>query len=180
MSLRFLQTAWGILQVTPGDGADELNNFKQHSTTTNTLSWDPSSSGAGTLIDWKTKQTIDLNSLSNQDLLRPWINIHVAQWIQSNEARTGSADPGDWSNLLSQSKNGGRLSGINTGMGATLATALGTWVAGPNADDGFQTSGDNGSGDYINQVFQGVQHLYNGQAPSLYEHKVKQGLVDYH
>lgn len=172
-------SAWGALQVTPGGSSGELEMFKQHATTQNTYSWGGKGK-MGTLIDYKTKKPMDLQSLTNQDLLRPWVNIHVAEWVQSNEARTGSADPGEWSNLASQAKNGGRISGINSGIQATLATGLGTWLAGPNADSGFQTSGDKGSQKYISDVTSALSHFYGGHAPSLTQHTVKQGLVDFH
>lgn len=189
--------AWGALQVTPGDGSEELTLFKQHATTDHKLSWKSSggqSSGGngkksngsgggnmGALIDYKTKKTLDVSSLSQQDLLRPWINIHIAEWVQSNEARTGSADPGDWSNLAHQmGQNGGRIAGINSGIKATFSTGLGTWLAGPSADDGYRTSGDKGSGKYIETVKQGLSYLYNGQVPDLDKYTVHQGLIDFH
>lgn len=31
------------------------------------------------------------------DLFRPWVNIHIAAWLQSNLGRTASKDPSDWS-----------------------------------------------------------------------------------
>lgn len=94
----------GLLQVSPY-GSGELKQFQnmvqvEH----NTYSWaigtasegevdEGGRSELGALVDFKTNKRIDLDSLSEDDLSRPWINIHIAMWIQSNLARTGSQDP---------------------------------------------------------------------------------------
>ncbi|KAE8223218.1 hypothetical protein CF319_g3714 [Tilletia indica] len=101
--------SWGLMQVSPDGQSQELNLFKNHARTAgNSFSWvyqpskgmtmiaQPGMPNAGPLLDWKTGQEMDLASLTKQDLFRPWINIHVASWIQSNLARTSSEDPSGW------------------------------------------------------------------------------------
>ncbi|CAD6893527.1 unnamed protein product [Tilletia controversa] len=101
--------SWGLMQVSPGGGSLELKLFKEHARTSgNSFSWvyqpskgltmlaQPGMPNAGPLLDWKTGQPMDLASLTNQDLYRPWVNIHIASWIQANSARTSSQDPSDW------------------------------------------------------------------------------------
>ncbi|KAK0536478.1 hypothetical protein OC842_001968 [Tilletia horrida] len=104
--------SWGLMQVSPGGSSQELNLFKTHARTgANSFSWvyqpskgltqmaQPGMPNAGPLLDWKTGEVLDMASLTNQDLFRPWINIHVASWIQSNLARTSSQDPSVWGGI---------------------------------------------------------------------------------
>ena len=100
----------GLLQVSPY-GSGELKQFQSMAQVDyNTYSWavgtgseDEVSMGGfselGELVDFKTNKKINLKSLSDHDLSRPWINIHIAMWIQSNLARTASQDPVSYTHL---------------------------------------------------------------------------------
>ena len=106
----------GLIQVSPGKSSQELSLFKKVAQSKyNTYSWSAGTGSSdeiqhggfstlGPLSDFKSASEIKLNHLSNDDLTHPWINIHVAMWIQSNLARTGSQDPSEWGKVASKSK----------------------------------------------------------------------------
>lgn len=97
----------GLMQVSPGGASQELTLFKEHARVDGSSGPGPSSSalskggqsGLGPLLDWATGKQLDVDSLKKADLFRPWINIHVASWIQSNSARTASSDPYLWAKI---------------------------------------------------------------------------------
>lgn len=106
----------GLLQVSPY-GSGELDQFKKMvQSAQNTYSWAVGTatseqvklggfSELGPLMDFKNNDKMDVSKLSNSDLSRPWVNIHVAMWIQANLARTGSQDPSDWGKVSKSSQN---------------------------------------------------------------------------
>lgn len=106
----------GLVQVSPGGQSNELDTFKKNARTdANTYSW---SAGSGTdrevkegghtvlgpLLDFDTGKEMELHKLTKKDITRPWVNIHVALWIQSNNARTGSQDPSKWPKIAKASR----------------------------------------------------------------------------
>lgn len=121
----------GLVQVSPY-GSGELDQFKKSAMTKkNTYSWTAGkgadhevehggTSVLGALHDFSTGKAINVNSLSAKDLSRPWINIHVAMWLQSNHARTGSQDPWRWPQVSSASKD------VRTAYQPALREILGT------------------------------------------------------
>jgi len=106
----------GLLQVSPY-GSGELKQFKRMAQgKQNTYSWTPGTaseaeislggfSELGPLMDFKDNQKMDISKLSNDDLSRPWVNIHIAMWTQSNLGRSGSQDPSDWGKISSKCKD---------------------------------------------------------------------------
>ncbi|KAK0552127.1 hypothetical protein OC845_001864 [Tilletia horrida] len=147
--------SWGLMQVSPGGESQELKLFKTKARTAgNSFSWiyqpskgltmiaQPGYPNAGPLLDWKTGKEMDLASLTNQDLFRPWVNIHVASWIQVNSARTSSQDPSVWDSIARASQqttqsaqqllqatdgtfNSGSGSGSGSGPGSLLSINIG-------------------------------------------------------
>ena len=77
--------SYGLMGVSPDGHQDELDLFK-------------AKADSSRVLDWKTRQPLDVNSLQLEDLKRPWVNIHIASWFLSNMARSGSPDLKDWSN----------------------------------------------------------------------------------
>ncbi|PWN50884.1 hypothetical protein IE53DRAFT_314930, partial [Violaceomyces palustris] len=184
-------SSWGLMQVSPDGGSQELKLFKDHVvTSTNDYSWEKtvSSSHAGPLLDWKTGKEMKVSTLTNQDLFRPWINIHMASWIQSNLARTSSQDPYDWtaiskasvkarnSTLAQQANpNSASLSKtatsawdkvktllVGSGLPRSLETGLGSWVAGPAMDGegSYKQDGDEISDQYLITIAESLTVLY--------------------
>lgn len=106
----------GLLQVSPKGASQEMSLFKKDAQVKmNTYSWSAgkgdeqeveygATSGLGPLLDFKTNKPLDLQNLSEDDLKRPWVNIHVAMWLQSNYARTGSQDPSEWPAIAKASR----------------------------------------------------------------------------
>lgn len=199
-------SSWGLMQVSPF-GSGELLLFQQHATVTkNTYSWDlnynitttPTSFGAGPLLDWNTGKILDVKSLTNEDLFRPWVNIHVATWIQSNLARTSSQDPYTWpeiyqkSNIARNQANNNAKSGwsaveqalIGAKLARTLQTALGSWVAGPAVDGygSYTQPGDDVSSPYLKNIASGLSILYSTtiQPSWLNTLTLHAGLIDFH
>jgi hypothetical protein len=199
-------TSWGLLQVSPGDGSLELQLFQQHcNVVTHNFTYgmpDAIRAGVkGPLVDYSTGEMMDLSSLTNDDLFRPWINIHVAMWIQSNLARSSSQDPYDWEALNSYSWSlktsvlNGNVNAValkynkllaGAAVPTTIRTALGSWVAGPAVDDGgYLTSGDDISVDYLNAIMRGVRELYGVSSAAdmpkawLDTYTLYPGLIDY-
>ena len=197
-------SSWGLLQVSPF-GSGELQLFQQHATVTkNTFSWDeqynistqPASFGAGPLLDWETGKILDVKQLNNEDLFRPWVNVHVATWIQSNLARTSSQDPSTWPNVYEKSNTARRLDNdkqgrvalnqalVGAGLPRSCLTALGSWVAGPAVDGygSYDQQGDDVSTPYFRNIAQGLSVLYGKTIkPSwLNTLTLHAGLVDYH
>ncbi|KDN53549.1 hypothetical protein K437DRAFT_1280 [Tilletiaria anomala UBC 951] len=202
-------SSWGLLQVSPGGGSQELKLFKQHAQVArNTFSWAPTASSLGPLIDWQSGEQVDLDSLTNDDLFRPWINIHVAAWIQSNSARTSSQDPADWPNIAFAAANVRKQAqvGANPGTDQTASqlasarqqlksqlqgaglprsvrTGLGTWVAGAATDGygSYMQAGDDISRQYISTIAKAVSHLYGYTVSTAWFNglQVNAGLVDY-
>ena len=106
----------GLVQVSPYGASNELSQFQKSALVDrNVYSWTAGNgsnvdvqyggnSVLGPLRDFKTGKVLDLNSLTASDLSRPWINIHVAMWLQANHARTGSQDPYRWPRVSAASK----------------------------------------------------------------------------
>lgn len=196
--------AWGLMQVTPGQDSNELDLFRKHATVKHhKFSWQAGGikdgPGSGALTDYQSSEPLDVASLKNRDLLRPWINVHVASWIQSNLARSGSNDPYDWQEMAklarttvhstdssSKSKAQKKLDKYlkATGLPYTFKTALGSWLAGPATDGhgSYAQDGDNQSEDYFGTVMDGVRMLYGKSGMTvqfLNKYKVHPGFVDY-
>ncbi|WFD01078.1 hypothetical protein MYAM1_003839 [Malassezia yamatoensis] len=107
----------GLLQVSPYGSSDELKQFQTASTFhRNVYSWcvgngtdvEVQYGGAsvlGPLRSFETGEVLKASSLTTADLNKPWINIHIAMWLQTNHARTGSQDPSLWPKVSSSSKN---------------------------------------------------------------------------
>lgn len=199
-------SSWGLMQVSPF-GSGELTLFQQHATVRrNTYSWSgqynvtttPSTFGAGPLLDWDTGKLLNIQALTNDDLFRPWINVHVATWIQSNLARTSSQDPYTWptvyplSNIARNSGKYARTAAWNAvdvalvgaGLPRSFLTALGSWVAGPAVDGygSYTQPGDDVSKPYFSNIAAGLSVLYNAtvQPAWLNTLTLHAGLVDYH
>jgi hypothetical protein len=128
--------AVGLMQISPYGDSKELDLFKSHADTNG-------------LINPKTQQPYDVKALTPNDLIEPPLNIFVATWIQSNLARSGSADPGDWG-----TRQGPKPS--------TYLTGLGSWVAGPAADGstGYEGSQDQISPPYFEAILAELGPLY--------------------
>lgn len=192
-------SSWGLMQVSPF-GSGELQLFQQHAAVKrNTYSWNtqynatttPAHFGAGPLLDWSTGLVLSVKSLTNQDLLRPWVNIHVASWIQSNLARTSSQDPYTWGAVYQKSNTARRLndwtavSGALQGAGLprSCMTGLGSWVAGPAVDGlgSYTRKGDDISAPYFKNIAQGLSVLYNTTIKPAWLNSLSlhAGLIDY-
>ncbi|WFD04186.1 hypothetical protein MOBT1_002891 [Malassezia obtusa] len=229
----------GLVQVSPSGAADELTEFKKAVIIgSNHYSWavgkgsssEVSKGGKsvlGPLMDLKTGKKLNLKGLSKSDLNRPWINLHVAMWLQSNYARTGSQDPSTWSKVAkasrevrtayqpavakilgssgssnssskSQSFNHNtydtKLKALKSALKSknhqkpTLATALGSWVAGAAVDGGgYKTSSDDISSQYFSHISEGLSVMYTGSPKQknkygkdwLNKIELTPGLVDY-
>jgi len=96
--------SYGLLGVSPDGNQKELDLFKAKADNSKVL-------------DWKNGQLIDVNSLTTEDLKRPWVNIHVASWFLSNMARAGSADLKDWSKEKRGEKSPTILSAFKSWIG---------------------------------------------------------------
>jgi len=131
--------SYGLMQITPLGNIKQLDLFKNNH----------NFSG---LIEFSSGAPIVVSTLkSPNDLFRPWINIHVATWIQSNLGRTGGVDPSKWGS----NKQGP--------VDLTVKSSLGNWVAGP-ADEGeynYSGSKDYISGPYFRDILNSVSDLYN-------------------
>ena len=182
-------SSWGLMQVSPLGSSRELELFKSHARVNgSSYTWGPSPN-LGPLLDWKTGKKIDLTALTNDDLFRPWINIHVASWIQSNLARTSSQDPYSWTAIaaaaVTGTSTGDRLTNLLAGakLPRSLETGFGSWVAGPsvNGNSGYARSGDDVSTSYFNNINSALNVLYNSTLPSswLDTLTLTPGLVDY-
>ncbi|KAL9935972.1 hypothetical protein V8E36_005549 [Tilletia maclaganii] len=138
----------GLMQVSQG-GSRELTLFQEHARIT--------TSRAGPLKDYSTGKVLDVWDLSTGDLFRPWINIHVASWIQANLGKTGSLDPDRWSSATDSKASGG--------LARNMRTAFGSWVAGPHPDgrSAYLNAGDQISAPYLRSIAKGVDVLYGGQ-----------------
>lgn len=170
------------MQVSPF-GSAELKLFQKHATVRHsTYSWDqqynvtttPDTFGAGALLDWDTGKVMDLKSLTNDDLFRPWVNVHVATWIQSNLARTSSQDPYTWPDVYQKSNTARNLANdkaawavvdnslVGAGLPRTCLTGLGSWVAGPAVDGygSYTQKGDDISKPYFQNIAQGLSVFY--------------------
>ncbi|PWN41724.1 hypothetical protein IE81DRAFT_291414, partial [Ceraceosorus guamensis] len=182
----------GLLQVSPGGGSQELTLWKTHAkVSANTFSWNrDAGNGAGALLDWQTGSQMKLSALSNSDVLRPWVNIHLAMWVQSNSARTSSQDPYNWAAIsaASATSSKGNSAKVNkllvgAGLNRSVRTGLGTWVAGAATDGAgsYKQKGDDISEQYIDSVLQGVSVLYGKTmtADWLDRWVLNAGLVDY-
>lgn len=206
-------SSYGLLQISPNAGSQELPTFVAHANVdTHNFTWgiDAPQVRAGVrgpLIDWATGKTIDKKGLVVKDLFRPWINIHLAMWTQSNLARTSSSDPWLWqeineysailkastaSNLgtslvsRSTSKQQSAYDKLLVGADAPLTakTALGSWVAGPatNGDGSYLSKEDDISSSYFKRIIKALNHLYGVsdlKSGFLNRYSVFSGLVDY-
>ncbi|UZJ51836.1 hypothetical protein CBS101457_001156 [Exobasidium rhododendri] len=199
-------SSWGLLQVSPNGDSQELALFQDHANvvTHNFTYGVPSSARAnvrGPLLDYETGKMIVMSNLTKSDLFRPWINIHVAMWIQSNLARSSSQDPYNWSamNDYSWALKQGSLTILTSkvasewksliagaSIATTIRTGLGSWVAGPAASaGGYLQSGDDVSTAYLNSIMTGVRYLYGVTDKTLMPkawldtYTLNAGLVDY-
>jgi len=200
-------SSWGLLQVSPNGASQELNLFQDHGhvLTHNFTYGMPASTRAGIrgpLLDYDTGKTLVLSDLTRDDLFRPWINIHLAMWTQSNLARTSSQDPYNWAALNDyswsmkvQTLNGtsARISNKwqtllkGASLPTTIKTGLGSWVAGPatNGEGSYTQTGDDISNQYLNNIMTAVRYLYGVTDKSkmpkswLDTYTLNPGLVDY-
>ncbi|PWN19509.1 hypothetical protein BCV69DRAFT_251150 [Microstroma glucosiphilum] len=155
----------GLLQVSPGSGSQLLPLFVGHARVSyNNYSWSDTVGPCGALLDYATGKQLSLAGLTTDDLYRPWVNIHVAAWVQSNLARTSSADPYDWEQtsddaytfIAAQAKYNAAVAAgtsssslltamnkanktltadlVGAGLPRSLLTGAGSWVAGPATD----------------------------------------------
>jgi len=147
--------SWGLMQVSPSGMSQELNLFQSHARTgANSFSWvyqpspgltamaQPGTPNAGPLLDWATGEQLVLSSLTNEDLFRPWINIHVASWIQVNLARTSSQDPSDWTAIAKASQkttitSQQLISVQDSGTNSSSGSGSGSRSSGSSSEDGF-------------------------------------------
>lgn len=90
----------GLMQVSPASGSEELPLWVGHARVSyNNYSWSGERGPAGALMDYDTGKQMVLADLTKADLFRPWVNIHLGAWAQSNLARTASSDPYDWADI---------------------------------------------------------------------------------
>lgn len=106
----------GLVQVSPYGASNELEQFQKSAMVDrNVYSWTAGNGSStdvqyggnsvlGPLRDFTTGNVLDVNALTASDLSRPWVNIHVAMWLQANHARTGSQDPYRWPQVSAASK----------------------------------------------------------------------------
>ncbi|WFD45140.1 hypothetical protein MPSI1_003817 [Malassezia psittaci] len=226
----------GLVQVSPAGSSDELTEFQKNANAdANQYSWTVGKgtsaevkyggkSVLGPLLDIDTGKKLNLTKLKKSDLDRPWINLHVAMWLQSNYARTGSQDPSTWSTVSKSSKSvrsayqpavlkilgtssnssssssfksstySSKLKSLQSALKgknhqkASLATALGSWVAGAAVDSGgYTTSGDDISSQYFSHISEGLSVMYTGSVNSKSKYgkswldaiELTPGLIDY-
>lgn len=201
-------SSWGLIQLSPGGGAQMMPLFQDHmNVATHNFTWGIDAPNVragvrGPLIDWETGVQMDLASLTNEDLFRPWVIIHAGMWIQSNLARMASADPWLWEaaddyswalkqanvQTLSDSQQSTYTQMIaGAGLPRTPKTALGSWVAGAatNGAGSYTSSSDDVSANYFSSIMKSISFLYNGangaqmQASWLDQWTVNAGLTDY-
>lgn len=200
-------SSWGLLQVSPNGASQELSLFQLHNNVythnfTYGMPADTRQGIRGALLDYKTGKTIDLASLTKDDLFRPWINIHLAMWVQSNLARSSSQDPYSWAAIndyswslkvqardATNSRVAATYQTMLTGakLATTIRTGLGSWVAGPsvNGDGSYLQSGDDISNQYLNAITTSVRFLYGVTDKTkmtkawLDTYPLNAGLVDY-
>lgn len=200
--------SYGLLQISPDAGAQMMSLIKNHmNVNTHNFTWGIDAPNVragirGQLIDWESGEKVNLASLTNDDLLRPWINIHVSMWIQSNLARTSSNDPYWWTQLndyswsLKQS-NAQQLTATQSqtytnmlygaGVPRSPKTALGSWVAGAatNGNGSYLSSGDDVSATYFAAIMKSINFLYNDTTGTTWTSDwldsfiVNAGLTDY-
>ena len=200
--------SYGLLQISPDAVAQMMFLIQNHmNVNTHNFTWGIDAPNVragirGQLIDWQSGQKINLASLTNDDLLRPWINIHASMWIQSNLARTSSNDPYWWTQLdnyswsLKQS-NTQQLTATQSqtytnmlqgaGLPRTPKTALGSWVAGAatNGNGSYLSSGDDISATYFAAIMKSINFLYNDTTGTIWtsdwlnSFTVNAGLTDY-
>lgn len=181
-------SSWGLMQVSPF-GSGELRLFQQHARVrSNTGPWSPGWKDVGPLLDWDTGKVLDVERLTNEDLFRPWVNVHVASWIQSNLARTSSQDPYSWADIYAKMNSTNETLTSQALVGARLSrsflTGLGSWVAGPAVDGygSYTQTGDDISKPYFKNIVQGLSVLYGHKVDVdwLDGLTLRAGLVDYH
>lgn len=200
----------GLMQVSPASGAQELPLWMGHSRVGyNSYSWSAVNGTQGELIDYATGQQMVLSALTKEDLLRPWVNIHLGTWVQSNLARTSSCDPYSWTDISQKaaaarsaetSYAAAKLSALYTkmtsaqsaetaslvcsGLPRSILTGLGSWVAGPavDGDSSYTGSGDDVSAPYFANIVSGLRFLYSDDSIGtdwLNALVLTAGLVDY-
>ncbi|EPQ31834.1 uncharacterized protein PFL1_00033 [Pseudozyma flocculosa PF-1] len=204
-------SAWGLMQVSPFGSGQELKLFREHAVVdTNSYSWSPppqnggeETQGMGALLDWATGKVLDPSALKTKDLLRPWVNIHIASWIQSNLARTASQDPYSWTAISRASRHylslpanattsarqrawdeyASLLAQSPRGIKTTFKTGLGSWVAGPAASGstGYAAKGDDISKQYFDRIATGLSVLYGSKIRTEWMDTLRltPGLVDF-
>lgn len=154
----------GLMQVSPSSGAQELPLWMGHSRVSyNNYSWSAEIGPAGPLLDYSTGKVMSLASLTRDDLFRPWVNIHLGAWVQSNLARTASCDPYSWEDIsykaraarvaeanynassststtsslytaMTSAQKAEKAALVCGGVTRSVKTGLGSWVAGPAVD----------------------------------------------
>lgn len=179
----------GLMQVSPSAGAQILPLWQGHArVSANTFSWTLTPGPEGILIDDETGKQLVLSNLTSDDLYRPWINIHIGAWVQSNLGRTAGCDPYYWENIAStaaaaraaetenesskssasysamvsaQNKETTALVCASAKVSRSVLTGLGSWVAGAttNGDDSYTGSGDDVSAPYFKNIASGLKVL---------------------
>lgn len=179
----------GLMQVSPSAGAQELPLWQGHArVSANTFSWQTAAGPGGVLTDPLTGQQMLLSNLTTDDLFRPWINIHIGAWAQSNLGRTAGCDPWYWESIAAaasaarvaeatyssakstssyaamtsaQQKETTSLVCASASVSRSVLTGLGSWVAGAttNGDDSYGGSGDDVSKPYFANIANGLRVL---------------------
>lgn len=179
----------GLMQVSPSAGAQELPLWQGHArVSANTFSWSSDEGPGGILIDDTTDQQMVLSSLTSDDLYRPWVNIHIGAWAQSNLGRTAGCDPYYWEGIYNAASAARTAEAANNSqksdasyakmtaaekaetsalvcasdkVSRSVLTGLGSWVAGAttNGDSSYGGKDDDVSAPYFNRISEGLRVL---------------------
>ncbi|CAO1619450.1 unnamed protein product [Sympodiomycopsis kandeliae] len=179
----------GLMQVSPSAGAQELPLWQGHArVSANTFSWTSTAGPGGILKDYTTGQQIVLSSLTSDDLLRPWINIHIGAWAQSNLGRTAGCDPWYWQEISQAAATARAAEATNDSsksatsytamvnarqaetkslvcasdtVSRSVLTGLGSWVAGATTNGDYSYTGkyDEVSKPYFANIVNGLKVL---------------------
>lgn len=185
----------GLFQVSPASDAQELPIWMRHARGSyNSYSWSTSPGPAGVLIDYDTRSQLVFSTLKKTDLLRPWVNIHLSTWMQSNLARTSSCNPSSWTEIsqkayaartaekacseassiersflksaITSAQSAETKALVCSGLSRSVLTGLGSWVAGPAVDgsSSYKGSKDDVSAPYFANILKGIRVLYGNSS----------------